>query len=241
MNSADVMTHPVIATTPETTILQAARLMIERRVSGLPVVDGSGAVVGIVTEGDLLRRFETGTAARRGRWLELLTGRGRLASEFISTHARKVGEVMTRHVVSVTPQSPLSDVAELMEKHRVRRLPVIDQGQLAGIVSRADLVRALIAALSEPESAGVSDEDIRRRILDGIAAQPWSRGCLVWVAVTNGVVELKGAVTGDDEPIALKVLAETVPGVREVRVRLVRIEPCAGTVMPPEGSPPTIV
>jgi CBS domain-containing protein len=240
MNAADVMTHPAITVTPQTTILEAARLMLEQRISGLPVVE-DGAVVGIVTEGDLLRRAETGTAVRRARWLELLLGPERLARDFVQAHARKVGEIMTRNIIAVAPQTALSEVVGLMEKHRVKRLPVIDGGRLVGIVSRANLVRALAEMLAKPTSSAGSDEDIRQSILDAIAAEPWGPRFSVTIAVKGGVVDLGGTFAYDHERTALKVLVENIPGVKEVRDRLLWIDPLSGTVMPAEGSPPTIV
>lgn len=241
MNAADVMTHPAIAVTPETTILEAARLMLERRISGLPVVE-DGAVVGIVTEGDLLRRAETGTAVRRARWLELLLGPERLARDFVQAHARKVGEIMTRDIVSVAPRASLSEVVGLMEKHHVKRLPVIDEDRLVGIVSRANLVRALAEMLARPvPSAAGSDDEIRQSILDAIAAQPWGPRFSVAVVVQDGIVDLSGSFAYDHERTALRVLIENTPGVKEMRDHLVWVEPLSGTVMPAEGSPPTIV
>jgi CBS domain-containing protein len=240
MNAAEIMTHPVITVTPETTIVEAARLMLQQHISGLPVVVGD-AVVGMVTEGDLLRRAETGTAKQRARWLELLLGPEHLARDFGQAHARKVDEIMTRNIVSVTPRSTLAEVVGLMEKRHVKRLPVIDEGRLVGILSRANLVRALLAALEQPAPAAGSDDDIRRQILDRIAAEPWGPRFSVSVTVADGVVDFTGSYTYDHERTALKVLAENTPGVKEIRDHLLWVDPFAGTVMPAEGSPPTIV
>jgi len=143
MNAADVMTRKVISVTPETTIADAARLMLKHRVDGLPVVDAGGTVVGVVTEGDLLRRAETGTERRHPRWLELLFTPGRLAEEYAQANARKIGMMMSADIVAVAPQEPLAGVVGLMERHHIKRLPVIEDGRLVGIVSRADLVREL--------------------------------------------------------------------------------------------------
>src|SRR5438067_5643665 len=181
MNVADVMTRKVISVTPETTIAEAAQLLLRHRISGLPVVGPDGAVVGIVTEGDLLRRVETGTQRRRARWLEFLIAPGRLAQEYTDANARKVGDIMTSSVVSVAPENALSDVVELMERRGVKRLPVIEAGRLVGIVSRANLVRALVQNLAEPpgtppETAGASgeaDAAIREQVVAEIARQPW--------------------------------------------------------------------
>lgn len=240
MKAADVMTVPVITVTPETTIVEAAELMLQRRISGLPVVDGDGAVVGMITEGDLLRRVETGTETRRARWLELLVGPERLARDFVRSHARKVGEITTPTVVSATPQTPLAEVVRLMEKHRIKRLPVIDGDRLVGIVSRANLVRALVKALAQPAPLSGGDEEIRQSILAAIAAEPWGPRSAVSVTVESGIVDLSGTVIYDHERTALTVLVENTPGVKEVRDHLLQVEPLSGTVMPAKGTPPTI-
>jgi CBS domain-containing protein len=234
MNAADVMTRPAITVTPETTIADAARLLLERHISGVPVVDADGNMVGMLTEGDLLRRAETGTERRRPRWLEILVGPGFLAQDYVAAHARKVSQVMTEKVASVTPQTPLPDLVRLMEKRRVKRLPVVAGGRVVGIVSRADLVHALLGTFNSPEQAAHSDEEIRGRILTEIAQQPWGPRSSVEVAVTNGVVELDGTILDDRERTALKVLVENVPGVIAINDHLVWVDPVSGTVLPAE-------
>ena len=239
MNVADIMTQPVISVTPNTSIGEAARLLLEHRISGLPVVDPSGAVVGIVTEGDLLRRVETGTQRRHARWLEFLIAPGRLAREYADANARKVGEVMSQDVAAVTPQDTLAEVVRLKERRHIKRLPVIAAGRLVGIVSRANLVRALLHNLPEPagtEMAG--DTEIRERILAEIAQQPWGPRASVDVQVAAGVVTLYGSITDDRERTALQILAENIAGVTAVHDRLVWIEPMSGFVIPVEGSQP---
>lgn len=237
MRVSDIMTHPAITVTPDMTVGEAAELMIQHRISGLPVVDKAGEVVGIVTEGDLLRRAETGTERRRARWLEFLIAPGRLASEYAHTHGRRVAEVMTDTVQSVAPDDAVADVVTLMERRRIKRVPVVERGRLVGIVSRANLVRALLHNLPHGEvSPAPSDQEIRERILAEIAQQPWGPRASVDVRVENGVVELHGAVIDDRERPALRVLAENVPGVREVRDHLTWIEPLSGLVVPPDRS-----
>lgn len=239
MKVADIMTHPVISVTPETPIAEVARLMLQHRISGLPVVDAAGAVVGIVTEGDLLRRAETGTERRHMRWLEFLIAPGRLAREYANAHARKAGEVMSEDVAAVAPQDSLSEVVRLMERRRVKRLPVIEAGRLVGIVSRANLVRALVQNLPKPAKRGAAgDAELRERILAEIAAQPWGPRASVDVAVKEGVVELYGSITDERERTALQVLAENIPGVKAVRDHLVWVEPMSGFVIPAQGSEP---
>ena len=147
MNAADVMTTKVITVTPESSIEDAAKLMLQYRISGLPVVDQKGVLVGMVTEGDFLRRGETGTQRRRPRWLEFILGPGRLSSEYVQAHGRKIADVMTSDPISITEDVSLEDVVDALERHRVKRLPVMRDGKLVGIVSRANLVQALATVL----------------------------------------------------------------------------------------------
>jgi CBS domain-containing protein len=234
MNVADIMTQPVITVQPETRIAEAARLMLQHRVSGLPVVDPGGAMIGIVTEGDLLRRAELGTERHRPHWLELLLGPGRLARDYIDTHARAVGEVMTENVASVAPDDTLPDVVRLMEKRHVKRLPVIKEGRLVGIVSRANLVRALMRAQTcsaATRTKDRTDRQIRDQILAEICKQSWGPCFSVDAKVSGGVVELYGCITDDRERTALQVLAENIPGVAAVHHRLTWVEPLSGLVV----------
>jgi CBS-domain-containing membrane protein len=237
MNAADIMTQKVISVTPETTIAEAAGLLLQHRISGLPVIDPDGAVIGVVTEGDLLRRTETGTERRHAHWLEFLMSPGRLAEEYAHANARKVGEVMSADVVAVVPTESLAEVVRLMEHHHVKRLPVIEAGRLVGIVSRANLVRALLDDLSKPAGKEViGDAEIREHILAEIAKQPWGPSASVDVRVEAGIAELHGAITDERERTALRVLAENSPGVTAVRDNLVWVEPVSGLVIPAVGS-----
>jgi CBS domain-containing protein len=236
MQAADIMTAHPISVTPEATIAEAARLMLQHHISGLPVTDGAGAVVGMLTEGDLLRRAETGTERHRARWLELLLGPGRLARDYVETHARKVGEAMSGDVLAVAPGDALETVVELMQKRRVKRLPVIEDGKLVGIVSRADLVHALLDALTR-ESTGTSkpasDEELRERIRAIVDNEPWGPRFSIEITVKDRVAHLNGTVTDDRERTAVTVAAENVPGVKAVRDHLVWVEPTTGLVLPP--------
>ncbi len=235
MNAADVMTSPVISVTPQATIVEAAQLMLRHRISGLPVIDATGAVVGIVTEGDLLRRAEIGTERRRRRWIELLIGPGRLARDYVEGHGRRVGEVMSQTVATVAPGDTLEDIVRLMEQHHVKRLPVIEDGRLVGIVSRANLVRALVRSLTRPATTAakgaLGDADIRDRILAEIGKQPWGPRFNIDVTVTDGIAELYGTITDDRERLALRVAAENAPGVTSVRDHVIWVEPTSGLVV----------
>jgi len=233
MKAADVMTRPVLTVTPDGTIAEAARLMLERHVSGLPVLDGDGKIVGMLTEGDLLRRAETGTERHRPRWLELIIGPGRLARDYVDTHARRIAEVMTGDVITVTPQTELPDLVQLMENSHIKRVPVVDCGRLVGIVSRADLVHAMLGILTDSTSGASSgDDEIRNRILGEISVQPWGPRANVDVIVKDGVVEFHGTIFDERERAALVVLAENVPGVNAVKDHLVWVEPLSGMFIP---------
>ena len=228
MKVADVMRYRVVTVTPETTIAEAAGLMLRDGISGLPVLDSAGALIGIVTEGDLLRRTETGTERKRPHWLEILLGPGRLAGEYVHTHGRKVEEVMTRKVATVTKEAPLGDVVSLMERRHIKRLPVLEGQKLVGIVSRADLLKALATLLPDAKPVAQSDSEIRTRVLAEIDRNPWAlRGCLDAV-VSGGTVELRGVIGDERERAALRVAVENVPGVQKIVDHLVWVEPISG-------------
>lgn len=232
MQAKDVMTRLPICVTPRTKAQQAVSLMLRHRVSGLPVVDETGRVVGMVTEGDFLRRAEIGTDRKRARWLEYLLSPGRLAAEYARSHATFVDEVMTPDVVTVAPEAPLAEAVEKMESHRVKRIPVVSGEKLVGLISRADLLRALVAETAgAPAAASTTDAAIRERILAEIAVQPWGPRASVDAIVHDGVVELRGTIFDERERTALRVLAETVPGVTSVSDQLVWIEPISGMVV----------
>ena len=232
MKTADLMTSFVVTVRPDARIEYAAQLMLQYRISSLPVTDSDGAVLGIVTESDLLRRAETGTEKSHARWVSFLIGPGRLAQEYVHTHGRKVAEVMTERVMTVTPQTSLADLVALMETKHVKRVPVVDQGRLVGIVSRADVMAALVGLLSEKPAGAATDAEIRDQILEEIDRQPWGPRDGIDVIVTNGVVVLKGAIPDERERAALCVAAENVPGVKAVHDRLVWIDSVSGIVIP---------
>ncbi len=229
MNVSDVMNAQVRTALVTDSVSLAMRIMLGARVSGLPVVDGQGHLVGILTEGDLLRRAEVGTDHHRPRWLEILLGPRRMAQEYVDTHSRRVGDLMTGDVLTIDESAPLADAVALMEKHRVRRLPVTRQGKLAGIISRADLMRAFLLALpAEQAMAEAPDADIRLRIDEEMLRCPWITRSAVKVDVAQGVVDLSGVVTNGAMRDALRVLVENVPGVSGVRDKLVVEEPARG-------------
>jgi len=215
--------------TPETPLVQAIRLMTRYKVSGVPVVGPGGHVVGILTEGDLLRRAEIGTAEKPASWLKSFFLAGRAAEDYVLTHGRRVSEVMTADVVTVTSDTPLADAIQLMLRHHVKRLPVVYNGHLRGIISRADVVRQVGVALSA-ESISVADGAIQQAIDAAMRRESWAHGATVSVSVKDGVVQIDGCLFDIRERDALGVLAENIPGVKRVENRIVCIEPYMGTV-----------
>lgn len=231
MKASDVMTSDVVSIRPQATILDATQLMLERRISGLPVIDASGTLVGIVTEGDFLRRIETGTQRKRGRLLEFLLGPGRLANEYVHTAGRKVDEVMTRDVRTVEEDAPLEKIVYLMERHRIKRIPVVRNDKVVGIITRANLMRAVAMLALEARPAPASDAAIRERLIADLKNQSWTPFGAIDVAVTDGVVKLTGALTDERERQALRIAAENVSGVRKVEDHLIWVEPYSGMVV----------
>jgi CBS domain-containing protein len=227
VKASDVMTQQVVSVRPEASINSAARLMLASRISGLPVIDEHRDLVGIVTESDFLRRAEAGTERKRARWLELLLGPGRLAADYVQSHGRKVAEVMTRDPVSIMEEAPLDEVVRLMEKHRVKRLPVVRDGKVVGIVSRANLLHGLVS-LAPETGERKDDKAIRAGILRELEKQPWAPRALINVVVKDGVVELWGAIFDERQREALIVASENVAGVKRVRDNLVWVEPASG-------------
>jgi CBS-domain-containing membrane protein len=189
--------------------------MINLRISGVPVLDKNGQLVGIVTEGDLLHRAETGTERRRTPLSDWFSANSRLAAEYIKSHARRVEDIMTREVVSVGEMATLGEIAELMETKRINRVPVVHDGKIVGIVSRADLLQVLAsggAASADEES----DRVIRDRLLAELRRQEWANSAEANVVVSEGVVHFWGTVGSEEERRALRVVAENIPGVRGI-------------------------
>ena len=214
MQAQDVMTTAVATIRPDATVREAAQLMLERRVSALPVVDGKEHLIGIVSEGDLVRRRELGTDVPRSWWLGFFAEDA--ARDYLKTHGAAVRDVMTSPVVSVRRATPLHEVARLLEKHRIKRVPVLQAGQLAGIVSRADLVRRIATAPERRTARTASDRALRRQVLKALQ-RSGSDLAYVNITVEHGVVHLWGAVRSNHERKALSVAAKAVGGVRKVQ------------------------
>jgi len=235
MNVSDVMTRHVISVSPNASVEDAAKRMLEQGISGLVVVDDKGELAGVVTEGDLLRRDELGTERHRPWWLRLLISRSRQAIDFTRTYGRRVHDVMTDEVVTVSANAPLADVVELMELHRIKRMPVTEGNRVVGIVSRADLLRALVvAARTEPPPA-TDDRSLRAAVLDALDKQSWTPMTTLNVTVQDGIVDLWGNILNEGERRAICILAENTPGVKKVNDHLVFVEPYSGTVITGPG------
>ena len=223
MKARDVMTSPPITVTADARVSDIAALLIERRISAVPVVDGDGRIAGIVSEGDLLRRAESATERQRPQWLELLLDSNIRSAEFIKVHGVHARDVMSRDVVTVGPDTDLAEIATLLERHRIKRVPVVERdGRVVGIVSRANLLHALVAYRSGVPASDTkaSDTEIRdqiNRVLEGQSGVDLRR---VNVVVQDGVVFLWGTIRSENQRRALTVAAESVPGVSRVEDRL---------------------
>jgi CBS domain-containing protein len=221
MKARDVMVSPVVTVKPSASVKEVARLLLERRISAVPVVDDQGKVVGIISEGDLIHRAEADTERQRSWWLRGLTGEETLAAEYVKAHARKVADLMTSPVKTATPDTPLHEVATLMEGNAIKRVPIVKDGQLVGIVSRANLVRAVASARESPLEIPLSDGNIREKLLADLQKQAWARPWLLNILVSDGVVDLWGVARSDAERTAIRVAAESIQGVRAVNDNLV--------------------
>lgn len=228
MKAEDVMTRDVISIDPGATVLQAARLMLQHHISGLPVIDNNGNLVGVLSEGDFLRRQETRTERRRSRWLEFLMGPGRIAAEYSHSHGNKVSEVMTADVQTVEQDAAIEDIVELMERRRIKRVPVVCGGQMVGIITRSNLMHAMVSLARKAEPTATDDASIREHLLAEIKREQWAPAAMVNVVVRDGVVELWGVIIDERQRQALKVAAENIPGVKAVKDHLAWVEPSSG-------------
>ncbi|HEY4986520.1 MAG TPA: CBS domain-containing protein [Bradyrhizobium sp.] len=227
MRAHQIMTRPVVTVTPETTIVDAANLMLQRHVSGLPVVDAAGKLVGVVSEGDFIRRSEIGTGRKRGRWLRFILGPGKSASDFVHEHGHKVGEVMTKTPLTITEDTALAEIVALMEKNNVKRLPVMRGDKVVGIVSRANLLQAVASIVRQVPDPTADDDHIRNRIIDALEKNDWCPFGLS-VIVRDGIVHLSGVITEERARQAAVVAAENVQGVKKVHDHLCWVDTMSG-------------
>jgi CBS-domain-containing membrane protein len=216
MQARDVMTKDLVTVGPDTTVGDIAALLVSHRIGAVPVVSGDRKLIGIVSQTDLVHRSETGTEKRRKWWLEAFADPDSRAREYVKSHGHRAQDVMTRVVVTVSADASLAEVADVLDTHRIRQVPVVSDGRLAGMISRADLVRALAEVSITAPAARPDSGALQKAIWDQIKAQSWLKTAFVNLSVKDGVVDLWGAVDSDDQRRALVVLVEGVPGVVKV-------------------------
>jgi len=228
MKAADVMVPKVITVGVDATIGEVADTLLSHHISGAPVVGEKGELVGIVSEGDLMRRPETGTERRPSWWLALLSSDRASATEYIKSHSRKVADVMTRNVISAAPDTSLGDIAALLERNRIKRVPILEAGRLVGIVTRANILQALASATKNLLSlANADDSELRKKVVARLSAEPW-RPTMLTVTVQDGSVDLWGLVHSAEEKKAARLAAELTPGVRAVVDNIIVQPPGSG-------------
>jgi CBS domain-containing protein len=225
MQAADVMTFGAASIRADAPVEEAARVMVQHRISGLPVVDDNGDLVGMVTEGDLLRRE---ASAQRPRWLELLLGPEKPADGPRLAHLATVAEVMTRPVVTVSEDTRVQEVADILQRHGIKRVPVVRGGKVTGIVSRADLLRGLARLAEDMPAASAEDRALRQRVLDALARVSKDDWRSVNVVARNGTVELRGATADAGLRARLVAAVRGAPGVKQLDDRMVVVGPASG-------------
>ena len=219
MRARDIMVTDVISVGPEASVRDVAKILLADRISAVPVIDEQKHLVGIISEGDLIRRAELGTNHHRSWWLELFSGMNKeaLATRFLKSHGRKVKDVMTaKNLITAKPTTPLRDIAVSLEKNRIKRVPIVAKGQVVGIVSRANIIQALAGSREGPAQTMTSDATIRKKVMKQIKAEKWSKGSLMNATVQSGRVHLWGVVDSVAEKEAARVAAELVEGVKEI-------------------------
>ncbi len=220
MQARDVMASPVITASKTATVREIAKILLEKRISAIPVVDEAGKLVGILTESDLMRRAEAGTEHPYSWWVHFIAGDATIAANYVKSHSAKTEDVMTSDVVTAAPETPLYEIATLLEEHQIRRVPIVDKvGDLVGIVSRANLIQVVASARPKLEMT-LPNSTNRQKLLSELKKQSWARTHNLSVIVTNGVVDLWGYAHSDDERIAIRVVAEDIPGVLVVNDHL---------------------
>jgi CBS domain-containing protein len=227
MKASDVMTSNVITISVTASVGESAAILLSNHISGAPVVDEQGELVGIVSEGDLMRRPEIGTIRRHSWWLELISSERSKASEYIKSHSCKVSDVMSRDVITAKPDTPLGDIAAMLERNRIKRVPIVEESKIVGIVSRANILQALASATKKLSSlTSADDSELRKKVIARLAAEPW-RPTMLNVTVQDGTVDLWGLVHSDEEKKAARLAVELTPGVRAVVDNII--------VQPPES------
>lgn len=216
MKARDVMVREVVTVGPDTDVTEAVALLVEHDISALPVVDGDNDLIGILSEADLLERQELGAEHRHPWWIETLMPASTLAKEFAKAHGKKVSEVMSTDVITAGADAPVAEIAALLERHRIKRVPIVSDGKVVGIVSQSNLIQALASSKPVSEAKSETDHGIRLELLDRLGKQKWTNFGSRNVIVQDGVVHLWGLISSESERKALTALAHEVPGVSDV-------------------------
>ncbi|KAA0074151.1 CBS domain-containing protein [Tardiphaga sp. P9-11] len=228
MKARDLMISPVITIGLTATVRDVAKLLVEKQISSLPVVDGSGKPAGIVTEGDLLRRVEAGTENHYSWWVHMLAGNHTVAGDYVKSHSVKIQDIMSRDVITAAPDTEVYEIAGLLEENHIKRVPIVDtEGTLVGIVSRSNIVQLVAGARPEIEVT-LTDETIRDALMGKLKTLPWAHPHHLNITVSNGIVDIWGGVESDEERNAIRVAAELHPGVTLVNDHLLEM-PVFGT------------
>jgi CBS-domain-containing membrane protein len=220
MRASDIMVTNVVTVGPDACVQDVADLLLRNRISAVPVVSGNGEILGIVSEGDLLNRPESQTTHRKSWWLDALASKQTLAAEYIKSHSRQVTDVMTRDVITASPETSVAEIAALLEKNGIKRVPIVKNGKIVGVVSRANLLQGLATAKNKAPLAQPADSAIREKVMARLSNERWTRPALISVTVQDGTVELWGIVESSSERKAVHVLTEGTPGVRAVNDNL---------------------
>jgi len=222
MKARDIMVSPVITINENSTVRDLAKVLLANHISAVPVVDPGGKMVGIVSEADLMHRTESGTERPSSWWLSLISGDRHIAAEYVQSHAAKVKDVMTSDVRTAQPDTPLVEIADMFEEKHIKRVPIVNAaGDLVGIVSRANIIQGIVSARPRLE-INPPDTTIREKLVTELKKQSWSHVHKLNVIVTNGVVDLWGFVQSEKERQAIRVAAESIPGVVAVNDHLMR-------------------
>lgn len=217
MDARNVMTSPVVTAGPDTTVLEIVQLMLDNKISAVPILDEAGMLIGLVSEGDLMRRSEMGTARHPPWWLSAFRGTVSLADGFIKSHGVLASEVMTRQLITADEDTPLWKIAETLEKKKIKRLPIVRAGRVVGIVSRSNLLQALAAQREKAmQSVSKDDQTIREEMLKVLKGEAWPDLSHLNIVVTGGTVHFWGLVNSESQREGLKVAAEAVGGVKDV-------------------------
>lgn len=226
MRAKDIMTPNVITVAPEATVAEIAEVLMAKGISAVPVVDQNAAICGIVSEGDLMRRMANDADDKRPWWLRMMSSNTEEAADFIKSHGRTAHDVMTQNVVMVSEDMELSDLAKTLETNRIKRVPVVTDGKLVGIISRSNLLQVIAGQKTEiKKEVDVSDREIRKQVHDSLSTQHFASHGSLNVIVEDGVVELWGWIETEPEREALMLAAREVAGVKDVRDHFGKISP----------------